>query len=254
MTPTGPSVHDGERGLSRVRRSRRLHRHALEVLTSEIVAGQRPPGDPLPSEQELAAHFDVSRGVARETIRGLEERGLISVRHGRGATVSPPERWERFDPDVLEALLVSPRRTEVLGEYIECRRIIEVEAAGLAAERATPDSVERLTAAYARMEASAERAARDPDGEELFQEADLAFHEALIAGTGNQALGGLAGRLHRCLLAARYPLARPENRAERSLPEHRRILEAVAAGDPAGARAAMTTHLATVEGYLRERP
>jgi GntR family transcriptional repressor for pyruvate dehydrogenase complex len=224
----------------------------MGVLTSEIVRGERPPGEALPPEQELAAQFGVSRGVARETIRGLEERGLVSVRHGRGATVNGPERWERFDPDVLEALLASPRSPEVLGEYIECRRILEIEAAGLAARRATPEDVRRLAEAYARMEATAEQAAGDPGREDLFHEADLAFHETLIAGTRNQALAGLAGRLHRCLLAARYPLARPQHRIQRALPEHRRILDAVRAGDSAQARAAMSAHLSTVEGYLRE--
>ena len=58
--------------------------------------------------------------------------------------------------------------------------------------------------------------------------------------------------IHRALFAARRPLARPEARAERSLPEHARILAAVARGDADGARDAMREHLETVEAYLRE--
>ena len=132
-----------------------------------------------------------------------------------------------------------------------------VEPTALAAQSGLPlgrvrHCLLRLAEAYARMETSVERAARDPAGEELFHESDLAFHETLIAGTRNKALAGLAGRLHRCLLKARYPLARPEHRVQRALPEHRRILDAVRARDPAEARAAMSAHLATVEGYLRE--
>ena len=100
-----------------------------------------------------------------------------------------------------------------------------------------------------------ESAARAPSraAEELFHEADIAFHQALIAATGNRALGGLVERIHSALLVARYPLARPQYRVERALPEHRRILAAVAAGVADEARAAMRDHLETIAGYLRER-
>ncbi len=230
----------------------RLHRQVMRVLLAEIVAGTHKPGDALPTEQELAARFGVSRGVSRETIRGLEERGLISVRHGRGATVNEDARWERFDPDVLEALLASPRSGDVLRDYLECRRILEIEAAGLAAERARPTDRARLGDALERIRECVEGEDGSPALEDAFHEADIAFHEVLIDGTGNRALATLGGRLHRSLLRARYPLARPEYRVQRALPEHERIYLAVAAGDADAARSAMRDHLLTIEGYLRE--
>jgi DNA-binding FadR family transcriptional regulator len=85
----------------------RKHRDVMRVLTSEIVAGARLAGEMLPREVDLAEEFDVSRGVARETIRAMEERGLISVKHGKGATVNGPQAWDVFDPDVLAATLVA---------------------------------------------------------------------------------------------------------------------------------------------------
>ena len=229
----------------------RKHRDVMKILIADIVSGVRPAGDMLPREVDLAAEFDVSRGVARETIRAMEERGLISVKHGKGATVNEPEEWDVFEPDVLAATLDSERGSEVLAEYLECRRILEVDAAGMAAERATKRDVERLAAALRRME---QTAARPPGqaAEERFHEADVAFHQALIAATGNRALGGLVERLHTALVLARFPLARPEYRQERALPEHRRILAAVTAGDSAGARQAMSDHLDTIAGYLDE--
>ncbi|HET8815165.1 MAG TPA: FadR/GntR family transcriptional regulator [Solirubrobacterales bacterium] len=229
----------------------RLHRDAMRVLIGEIVTGRLEPGDQLMREVDLAERFGVSRGVARETIRALEERGLITVRHGRGATVNEAESWNVFDPDVLGVLLETERKTEVLSEYLECRRILEVEAAGLAAARASAEDVERAAEALSRMEESAKRVPSDA-AEALFHHADIDFHQALIAGTGNRALGGLVERIHSALLLARYPLARPEYRLERALPEHRRILEAVAAGDVEEARAAMRDHLDTVLSYLNE--
>ncbi len=100
-----------------------------------------------------------------------------------------------------------------------------------------------------------EAAAAEPPtelAERRFHEADLAFHQALMRATGNLAVASLIERIHSALLVARYPLARPEYRAQRAMPEHRRIFEAVAAGDRDGARAAMSAHLDTVATYLSE--
>lgn len=224
----------------------------MRVLIADIVGGRLTQGEPLPREATLASQFGVSRGVARECIRGLEERGLIRVKHGRGATVNESERWRVFDPEVLSALLSSAHGTAVLGEYLECRRILEIEAVGLAAERATERDLSALSDAFARMTASADLASGNPAAEDLFHEADIAFHRTLIAATGNRALGNLAEPIHRALTAARRPLARPDRRLDRGLPEHRRILQAIAARDPEEARAAMRDHLSTVEGYLHE--
>src|SRR3954465_2613765 len=97
----------------------RLHRHLMLVLIADIVSGRLGVGESLPRETDLAAQFRVSRGVARECIRGLEERRLISVKHGRGATVSPASDWNLISPDVLQAALEGPQGAAVLGEYLE---------------------------------------------------------------------------------------------------------------------------------------
>jgi DNA-binding FadR family transcriptional regulator len=230
----------------------RLHRDVMRILITDIVTGVRATGEKLPRGGVLAEQFGVSRGVARETIRAMEERGLIAVKHGKGATVTGSDHWNVFDPDVLGVMLESERSREILAQYLECRRILEVEAAGLAAERASAEDVERVADALRRMEESASRPTSQA-AENLFHEADISFHQALIAATGNRALGGLAERIHSALLLARYPLARPQYRIERALPEHRRILDALASGDAAEARAAMSDHLDTVASYLDER-
>src|SRR3954468_17467625 len=230
----------------------RLHEHLMRVLVADIASGRVAPGDPLPREADLAGQFGVSRGVARECLRGLEERGLVRVKHGRGATVNADDCWDVFDPDVLGALLRSDHGAAILREYLECRRILEIEAVALAAERATEADLAALSDALARMTSSAERARHNAAAEDLYHEADIAFHRALIAATGNRALGNMLEPVHRALAAARRPLARPDVRIERSLPEHRRILSAVAGRRPEESRAAMRAHLDTVEGYLQE--
>lgn len=224
----------------------------MRVLLAEIVSGARPEGTSLPREADLAKQFGVSRGVARECIRSLEERGLISVKHGRGATVLPERDWDVFDPDVLTALLRRGGRLDALREFLECRTLLEVQAAGLAAERATDEDLTKLSAAFERMTDAADRALLTPAGEDLYQEADIAFHRAIIDATENRALARITEPLHRALSAAIQPLARPERRLERALPEHEAILTAILDRDPETARQSMRDHLSTVETYLQE--
>jgi GntR family transcriptional repressor for pyruvate dehydrogenase complex len=230
----------------------RLHTGAMRVLIGEIASGRYAEGELLPRELDLAERFDVSRNVARECIRGLEERGLVTVRHGSGARVRPERDWDRFDSDVLAALLGGPRAAEVIAEYLECRRILEVEAAGLAAERADEETAERLGEVFERMRLTAEGARDNPAGERLYREADIAFHRAVVNAAGNPVLGRMTQPIHRALSETFAALARPHMRFERGLPEHERILAAVRAGDAAAAREAMRAHLLTVERYLRE--
>jgi DNA-binding FadR family transcriptional regulator len=229
----------------------RRHRDVMRILIADIASGRRRAGEMLPREVDLAAEFEVSRGVARETIRAMEERGLISVKHGKGATINAPARWDIFDPDVLAATLESQHSGDVLAEYLECRRILEVDAAGIATARASKRDIEQLTAALEGMAGAAERPASTAV-EERFHEADIAFHRTLMAATGNRPLGQLVERLQSSVLLARVLLARPDYR-RRAVLEHRRLFDAVKAGDVAEARQALSDHLDTIAGYLGKR-
>ena len=92
-----------------------LHREVMRVLMGDITAGAVGEGERLPSLTELAAQFEVSTGVVRECQRALQERGLVSVHHGRRAVVRPEEDWDVFDPDVLAALMGGRPGARVLG-------------------------------------------------------------------------------------------------------------------------------------------
>jgi len=221
------------------------------ALLADVVGGVIEPGDYLPSETELLEQFDVSRLVIREAMRGLEERGLVRVKHGRGALVVERDEWNVLDPDVLSALLSGPEGPDVLEEYVEARVILEVAAAGLAAGRARESDISSLRAAYAEMERTATRAARNPSEEPAYHDADIFFHTVVLRASHNRALAHMLDPLQKTV-RAREPLARPHRRVEVSLPEHKAILEAITARDPEGARQAMATHLATVQEYLAE--
>ena len=230
----------------------RRHRGPLEELVGEIVRGIVAPGEALPREAALAERFGVSRGITRETMRALEERGLVRVKHGIGSTVAPRESWDSLDSVVLGALLSTERAPQLLRDFLEARRLIEIPAAGFAAERATDDDLARLDRAFEVLSDSANRAAANPAAEPRYLEADVGYHQVLMAISHNAVLEPLAGRLHAPMLEARAVLARPGLRSERTLPEHERILKAVRARDPSAARRAMKQHLDSVDEFLGE--
>jgi DNA-binding FadR family transcriptional regulator len=227
----------------------RLHREPMRVLIEEIVEGDLAAGEMLAREVDLAKRFGVSRGVARECIRGLEERGLIRVKHGRGATVCEEAEWDVFDPDVLTAVLSAPSGRRLVAEALECQRIFEVEAAGLAASRAGRADVDELRRAVESMAEVAGRSGRSEAMTRRYQDADIAFHRAVVRATGNRTLARMSEPLHRALTAAGAELGDRKRR----LAEHERVLEAIAAGEVDEARTAMAEHLSAGSRRLRSR-
>jgi DNA-binding FadR family transcriptional regulator len=225
----------------------------MRTLLADIARGAPGPGGAALREADIAGQFGVSRGVARECVRSLEERGVVSVKPGRGATINPHEHWAALDPDVVGALLATDRGGDFLAEYLECRRILELEAVRLAAERARAQDVAALSDAVALMGASAQRAAFNPAAQHLCDDAEAGFHRALIAATHNRALGALLTPLHRALSGAPPAPTRRGGAIERSLAGPRRIVTAIADHDSEAARAAMGDHLDAVERRLRDR-
>jgi GntR family transcriptional repressor for pyruvate dehydrogenase complex len=222
----------------------RLHLLAMRSLITEIADGEVAPGEMLPREVDLAERFGISRGVVRETIRGLEERGLVTVKHGRGATVTPPKAWDVFDPDVLGALLTSSEGEQLAAEARECQRLLELEAAALAADRATNDDLEAISRALDAMAPVAKRATRNPVAATSFREAETEFHRAVVRAAGNRALARMSEPLH-AELALAAQAARGDRDAERRMAGYERILAAIAARDPEAAREAMHAALDT---------
>ena len=216
-------------------------------VITDIATRRLAPGDRLPHEAELGRRFGVTPDSVKAAIRDLAHHGLVEETAEDEQTVTPESHWDVLEPRVLDVLLASPSGPPILAEYLEYRRVIEVIAAGLAAEHATADDLAALSDALAEMAAAAAAGA-----EARFHRADVAFHQALLAAGDNRPLEQAAGRLQAALCTARRPLARPELRQQRGLPEHQRILAAVAQGDPEAAREAMEAHLDTIESYLRQ--
>ncbi|MBT3152550.1 FadR family transcriptional regulator [Streptomyces sp. CHD11] len=225
-----------------------MHQRVVDELGRRVAGGVWEPGDPLPVEDALAAEIGVSRGVVREAVKALVAKGMLHVRPRTGTRVLPPEHWNHLDRDVLRWQQAG-EATALLRDTTELRRIVEPEAARLAADRAGPGEVRALYDLLAAMEA----AAAEP-GRGGYVEADIAFHRALLDASGNRLLGSLGRAVdialeHSFLVSTRTPGA-----VEASLPGHRAVVHAVEARDPAAAAAAVLAIIDAAEQEIAESP
>ncbi len=221
-----------------VRRDR-LYVDVLAQIQDLIVRQQLRPGDKLPPERELINEFGVSRTVIREAIRALEERGLVEVKHGSGVYIVEPSM-----DSVTESLTLHLRMTESsLMALLEVREILEVEIAGLAAERATDEEREEIEKALRR-----EAEVLDSPGE--YVEEDLRFHDLLTRGAHNEVLPILLNPLAELLRESRRVTSEPPGSTELSFEGHREIFEAVKNGDKEQAQEAMREHFRMVREVL----
>ncbi len=115
-----------------------LSRKITREIIGSIIQGHYRPGDLLPTEEELSQQLGVSRPVVREATKAVTMLGMLRSKQGKGTVVLPDENWNEFAPEVLEARSDVQSMDTFLIHLLELRRIIEVEAAGLAAERASP--------------------------------------------------------------------------------------------------------------------
>jgi GntR family transcriptional regulator, transcriptional repressor for pyruvate dehydrogenase complex len=218
-------------------RSPTLSRQISDALLRQIVRGEVEPGEAMPSEEELASRFDVSRPVIREAVKELAVIGLVESRQGRSTRVAPETEWNPFDPRILYARSEIGAVDEVLLELLELRRLIEAGASGLAAARRTNADLAKMEAAIKAMEASLD----DP---ERFTDEDILFHDALLSATGNVLLLRLIDLIGPLLrVGRRMSLERRPDGPSESLRGHKQILRAVKAGDVDKARQAMREHL-----------
>ncbi len=123
---------------------RSLPQEVASTILLQVVTDEYRPGTQLPPENELAESFGVSRIVTREAMRILSAKGVVAVRQGRNTTVNPIDRWNLLDPEVLIALANAGRLGSLAHDIVEMRKMLEVEAAGLAARRATEDDISSL--------------------------------------------------------------------------------------------------------------
>lgn len=216
-----------------------LSDQAAEALRARITGAVWPVGAALPSETALCAELDVSRGVIREAVSRLKAEGLLASRPGRGAYVASDRPRAGFA--IGEDDVGSMRS---LGQVLELRLGVEIEAAGIAARRRGPEDVTALHAAAA---AFAKHQRHRPEEAREGVEADLGFHRAVCAATGNPYYLGLfnylSASLKETIEAGRWRALERGGDSREAAEEHRIIAEAIEAQDEGEARRAMRLHL-----------
>ena len=217
--------------------ARKLSAGLFDQLAEQIKSGKLAPGERLPTEQALTRAARVSRTVVREAVAALRAEGLVVTRQGVGAFVSaaPQQAPFRIDTERLHDL-------EEILYVMELRLCVEVESAGLAAERASRAQVRAIDAALEAMDRATAQ------GKAAVDE-DLALHRAIADGTGNPQFPRFLQFIGRHLIPRHIVSGMPNTmggqRAYLELlqTEHRRIVEAIRSRDPKAAREAMRRHL-----------
>jgi len=212
--------------------SRRIHGTIAHDLGVAILAGRYAPGETLPGEVEFAHTLGVSRSAYREAVRILIAKGLVESRTRTGTRVSARDRWNLLDPDVLAWSFVQEPSEAFVRDLFELRMIVEPAAAELAAERRDKDDLARMGEALDEMR---QYGLGRPEG----QAADQRFHAAILAAARNAPLITLSSSIAAAVSWTTIFKQRKRGLPRDPLPDHERLYEAIAAGEPTAARTKM---------------
>jgi DNA-binding FadR family transcriptional regulator len=210
---------------------RSLHQEAVEAIAKWLISGRYPVATILPNEAEIGDELGISRTVVREAVRTLVAKGMLQVRRKTGTIVRPLSDWSLFDPEVLAWRFRYSRDPLFVEDMARFRAAIETIAVEICAPN--PDfNCKVLYDCCDAMEAALE-------GKGDWFAADLAFHRHLLEGTNNQFILHMQPMLDNFFDAMLSPeVLLPEN-MRITLPYHRAIADAIAAGDPVLSRQEM---------------
>jgi GntR family transcriptional repressor for pyruvate dehydrogenase complex len=226
-------------------RADRLSDQVAAQLQALVIDSAIKPGEKLPSERELCELLGVSRTVVREAVRSLVVKGLLEVRRGGGTVVRAPDT--ALVSEMMTLMLRTGGNDVAFVHVQEVRRLLEIETAGLAAERRDDDDLLRIEAQLRTM-------VEHEDAPERWATADVAFHAAIAMAAHNPLYPVLLGSIAEMLMEVRLTGIRLPDTPKNAYVHHRAIYERIAAADRLGARKAMQDHLReSEETYQRAR-
>lgn len=225
-------------------KTRKIYEEIVERIREFITSGELQPGDRLPSERDMAERLQVSRASVREAFSALEMLGLLEIRTGEGTYI----RQVNIESVMSSLTWVLYMEKDAVLELLEVRKILEVQVAALAAQRANPEDLQNIEEALKQMY-------RDLQNVRLGEHADERFHFAIAQATHNKILihlmSALSDTMERTLKASRSKLYEGKDMPERLYKEHALIYEAIRQQEPSEASERMFAHLAGVEAsYL----
>lgn len=205
----------------------------IRQIRSLITSGQLNPGDKLPPERKLAEKFAIGRSVVRDAIRKLEFYGIVKTQPQSGTVIAG------MGIVALKGLITDVLNIEEtdFNSLVETRVLLEVNAAGKAAERRTGDDIIALQKALDAYEAKVY------DGESAVEE-DLLFHIKIAEASGNKVLKSLMLVITPDIVKSYTRLnVCKDDKKDQTVQEHRKILEYIIDQDVNKTEAAMRKHL-----------
>ena len=216
-------------------------------LEQLILDGGMAPEQKMPSERQLAARLGVSRAVIREALHELQGRGVIETRHGKGSFVSRIVSAHEDGADAGPLLQMFTGHPRTLYDLLEVREQLEGQAAYLAAQRATPQDLHRITKAFATLDQADPLSNAGPDH---------SFHQAIVEASHNpvlvHVLNGLKNLMLLTVQASVANLNPREEMRNRITTQHRRIYQAIMARKPDAAKRLATAHVRFVNESMRD--
>ncbi|WP_212667908.1 FadR/GntR family transcriptional regulator [Virgibacillus pantothenticus] len=209
-----------------------LYSHVVDQLLTEIKKGTWGPGEKFLGEKELAQQFEVSRNSVREALKSLQHMGVIESFPGRGTFVT--EEALRIIQNTELIQLLSNNQGSTM-DLLEVRMAIEVQAADLAARKATEEEVEQLKVL---VDILSEKMTNKKD----YSVAGFNFHMQIAKMSKNQYIYKFFQAISKELLAQRNPEFQRTIDMKRSLQDHEKVYEAIAAGNSMLARHSMYAH------------
>ncbi len=202
----------------------------VEALAVRIITGTYVPGTALPHETSLLEEFAVSRTCLREALQLLSGKGLIISRPRIGTVVRDRIDWNFLDADMLRwRRQVIPPQT-YLNELFAMRRLVEPEAAALAAERATSEQKAQIRSAFEAMGARSDHYSNEAI------EGDVTFHRLILTASGNALFSGVGACIEESLRASIKLTSQPTIEAPDSRVLHGEVIDAIERRDSEGAR------------------
>lgn len=211
---------------------RRLRGAVAHYLGTAIVSGTISPGERLVGEVANAAALNLSRSAYREAVQVLTAKGLVESRTKAGTRVLPRSRWNLLDPDVLAWAFAGEPDIGFIRDLFELREIVEPAAARLAAMRRDKDDIRALKEGLSGMR-------RHTLATEAGRAADRDFHAAILQATHNDAMITLSASIGAAVNWSTQHKQRARALPRDPVPDHARVSDAIIAGDPAAAEAAM---------------
>ncbi|GAB6157794.1 FadR/GntR family transcriptional regulator [Desulfotomaculum varum] len=226
-------------------KAKKIYEEIVEQIKSMIARGELNPGDKLLPERELAERMQVGRSAVREAYRALEAIGIIEIRPGEGTFVR--KLGNKPMTDIMSLAVMTGKDT--LFELLELRKIVETEAAALAAARRTEEDLKAIKSCLDQMKL-------DIESGNLGDLSDIKFHYAIADAAHNSLLtrlmNSITETMKKEMKTIRGNLYLTPGTPQRLYQQHELIYEAIYNGNQQTARTSMFTHLSGAEQRLKE--